>query len=375
MNRILAIIRKEFIHIARDRRVLALVILVPLIQLFLFAYAVSFDVKHVPTAVFDQDHSVASRAYLTTLERSGYFTMAQYVDTYAQADKALTSNEVRVVVVVARGFGDSLAARRAGRVQVLVDGSEPNSAQVAQNFATVLSRMHGRTIAIEQAEQRGVDPAAMGGLSVVTRTWYNPEGRSANYFIPGLMVILLTTVTIQQTANTLVKEKEQGTYEQLLVSPLSRIELMVGKITPWAIIGALEVILVSAAGMVAFAIPFRGSVVVFAVASALYVLCTLGLGLFISALAPSVDVANLLSMLIAILPGFILSGFVFPLDSIPWVLQVVSRIFPAQYFMTITRTCFLKGGDFAILAPQFIALAIFAVVIVSASALVYRERA
>lgn len=375
MNRVVAIMRKEFIHMVRDRRVLALVILVPLIQLFLFAYAVSFDVRHMPTAVIDMDRSPASRAYVTALERSDYFTVAHHIDTYAQADELMFSNKARVVVVVSSGFARDLAARRTGRVQVLVDGSEPNSAQVAQNFATALSRMHGRGIAVEQAEQRGVDPASVGGLSLVTRTWYNPEGRSANYFIPGLMVILLTTVTITQTANTLVKEKEQGTYEQLLVSPLTRLELMIGKIAPWALVGAFEVILVSGAGMIAFDIPFRGSVLLFAAASALYVLCTLGIGLFISALAPSVDVANLLAMLIAILPGFILSGFVFPLDSIPWVLQVISRIFPAQYFMTITRTCFLKGGDFALLAPQFASLAIFAVVIIAASALVYRERA
>jgi ABC-2 type transport system permease protein len=246
---------------------------------------------------------------------------------------------------------------------------------MGSTYASALSRIFGAKVLVTQAEAKGASMSGGGGLTASIRTWYNPEGISAAYFVPGLIVVLVTMITVLQTANTLVREKENGTYEQLIVSPLTRIELMTGKIAPWALIGALDIIIIAVVGIVAFGIPFRGSVGIFALASLLYVICTLGLGLIVSARATTVDSANQLGALVSFLPTFMLSGFVFPLSSMPPILQFLSYLFPARYFMVICRTVFLKGGSLAILWPQLAALAVFAVVIVVLAASLYRERA
>jgi ABC-2 type transport system permease protein len=375
MRRILAIARKEFIHILRDKRLIAVILIMPLIQLFLYAYALSFDVKHLPTAMLDLDRSTYSRQYINALQQSNYFTVDKTLTSYADVDPAFQSNADKIVVVVGAGFGDNIAAGRPGDVQILVDGSDANSAQLGSTYASVLSRIFGAKVLVTQAEAKGLSTGAAGGLTASTRTWYNPEGNSAAYFVPGLIVVLVTTITVLQTANTLVKEKENGTYEQLIVSPIRKIELMVGKIAPWAVMGALDIIIIAVVGILAFGIPFRGSVTLFAVSSLLYVICTLGLGLIVSARATSVDSANQLAALVSFLPTFMLSGFVFPLSSLPAFLQWLSYLFPARYFMVICRTVFLKGGSLAILWPQIAALAIFATAIVVLAASLYRERA
>jgi ABC-2 type transport system permease protein len=373
MNRILAIARKEFIHITRDRRLLATVLLMPLIQLFLFSYALSFNVKNISTAVLNQDNSSYSREYLSALQQSNYFKVTENLTSMSQVSGVFSQDQASVVVIISPTFGSDIAAGRLGEVQLLIDGSD-SSAQTAKGYLSALSGIFGGRVAISEAQAKGVSASALSGITASIRTWYNPEERSANYFIPGLIVILLTTVTIQQTALTLVREKENGTYEQLIVSPIHRIELMVGKIAPWALIGALDVIMVSLIGVLAFQIPFRGSVVLFGLGSLLYVICTLGLGLIVSARASSVETASQLSALLAVLPGFMLSGFIFPISNLPIVLQLISYVFPTRYFMVIVRTIFLKGGSFAILWPQFAALGVFAVAIVVLAAATYRER-
>jgi len=375
VRRILAIARKEFLHIIRDKRLLIVILVMPLLQLFLYAYALSFDVKQLPTATLDLDHTTTSRQYLDALQQSSYFKVDNVLTAYSQTDSAFESNTDKVVVVVSAGFGSDIAAGRAGNIQILVDGSDANSAQLGSAYAGALSRVFGANVAVSQIEQKGGSASSAGGLSAAVRTWYNPEGVSAAYFVPGLIVVLVTMITVLQTANTLVKEKEAGTYEQLIVSPISRIELMVGKIAPWAGIGALEIIIIALIGILAFGIPFRGSVLIFTLSSVLYVICTLGMGLIVSARATTVDSANQLAALIGFLPTFMLSGFVFPLSSMPVALQFFSYLFPARYFMVITRTVFLKGGSLAILWPQIAALALFATVIVVLAASLYRERA
>lgn len=375
MRRILAIARKEFLHIVRDKRTLIAVLAMPLLQLFLFAYAVSFDVKDIPTAVLDQDHSAYSRQYVSALQQSNYFKVTQNLSAMNAVDGVFARSEDVAVVILPPGFGDAVTAGRPGPVQVLIDGAEPNSAQLGQAYASGLSRVFGAKLAISQAQSRGASTSAGGGLTGRMRVWYNPDGSSSAYLIPGLIVLLLTITTVQQTANTLVREKEQGTYEQLVVSPIRRIELMVGKILPWAAIAAVQIVVITGIGLLVFQVPFRGSIALFAVSSVLFVICALGLGLLVSARSSSIETANQLAMMISFLPAFMLSGFVFPLSSIPPVLQFVSYLFPARYFMVITRTIFLKGGGIDVLWPQVAALAIYGVVMLVLSALLYRERA
>jgi ABC-2 type transport system permease protein len=375
MKRVLAIARKEFLHIVRDKRLLGVILIMPLIQLFLYAYALSFDVKHLPTATLDLDRTTTSRQYIDALQQSNYFTVDHALASYREVDPAFEAGNEKVVVVVEAGFGNRIAAGRQGNVQILVDGSDANAAQLGSTYAGALSRIFGAKVLVSQLEAKGFATSSASGLSASIRTWYNPEGISAAYFVPGLIVVLVTMITVLQTANTLVREKENGTYEQLIVSPLSRIELMTGKIAPWALIGALDIIIIAVVGIVAFGIPFRGSVAIFAVSSLLYVICTLGLGLIVSARATSVDSANQLGALVSFLPTFMLSGFVFPISSMPPVLQFLSYLFPARYFMVVCRTVFLKGGSLAVLWPQMAALAVFATLIVILAASMYRERA
>lgn len=375
MRRILAIARKELIHVVRDPRLLAVILGMPVIQLFLYAYALSFDVKHLPTVTLDFDRTTQSRQYVSALQQSGYFTVTKSVSSYAEIDNALESNADKVAVVIAAGFGDNLAAGRKGSVQFLVDGSDTNTAALARTYAGALSRVFGGKVAIVQAEAKGRSAGAKSGLTSDARVWYNPENVSAAYFVPGLIVVLVTMITVIQTSTTLVKEKEMGTYEQLVVSPIRRIELMVGKIAPWALIGALDIVFIALLGIAAFGIPFRGSPFLLAAASLLYVICTLGMGLIVSARASSVDAANQFAALISFLPTFMLSGFVFPISSMPLVLQGLSYVFPGRYFVEITRTIFLKGGGLEVLWPQMAALSVFAVVLLTLAAGLYRERA
>jgi len=375
MRRIFAIARKEFIHILRDKRLIAVILIMPLVQLFLYAYALSFDVKHLPTATLDLDRSTYSRQYINALQQSNYFTVDKTLGSYADVDPTFQANSDKIVVVVSAGFGDAIAAGRQANVQILVDGSDANSAQMGSNYAAALSRIFGAKVLVTQAEAKGLNTGAAGGLTASMRTWYNPEGNSAAYFVPGLIVVLVTTITVLQTSATLVREKENGTYEQLIVSPIKKIELMIGKIAPWAVMGALDVVIIAVVGILAFGIPFRGSVLLFAVSALLYVTCTLGLGLIVSARATSVDSANQLAALISFLPTFMLSGFVFPLSSLPPFLQWLSYLFPARYFMVICRTVFLKGGSLAVLWPQIAALIVFATAIVVLASSLYRERA
>jgi len=230
MRRIFAIARKEFIHILRDKRLIAVILIMPLVQLFLYAYALSFDVKHLPTATLDLDRSTYSRQYINALQQSNYFTVDKTLGSYADVDPTFQANSDKIVVVVSAGFGDAIAAGRQANVQILVDGSDANSAQMGSNYAAALSRIFGAKVLVTQAEAKGLNTGAAGGLTASMRTWYNPEGNSAAYFVPGLIVVLVTTITVLQTSATLVREKENGTYEQLIVSPIKKIELMIGKI-------------------------------------------------------------------------------------------------------------------------------------------------
>ena len=374
-NRIAALIAKEFRHLGRDGRTLAVVLALPVLQMILFAYAISFDVKNVSTVVIDTDRTPASAAYLRSYSSSDFFRVIGTADSLADVDRVFDRNLARIAVVVPPGFGRSLAAGEQATVAVYLDGSEPTAARVGQAFATALNQAYGQRVTIDWADTQGLDVTSMGQLEPRVRTWYNPERRSSDFLIPGLMVVIIMVVAVQQTAVSLVREREQGTDEQLAISPLARWELMIGKLAPWTLLAFGELAAITAVGMLFFDLPLRGSLGVLAVGAALFVFCSLGLGLVISAVAPSLESANMLGLLLSILPAFILSGFAFPLASIPGWLQVVSCLFPARFMVTISRGVFLKGAGFAELWPELAALAAYAVVVVGiAVALSARRR-
>ena len=372
--RIGAIVGKEFRHLGRDPRMLLAVVITPVIQLLLFAYAISFDVENVPTIVIDADHTPASRAYVQTFEASPFFEVVASGDSISDVDAAFDTGVARVAVVVPSGFARTLAGARPAQVGVFVDGSEPTSAKVAQAYSVALNQLYGQRLTREWAEAQGLDLSGLGMLEPRVRTWYNPERRSSDFLIPGLMVVILAIVTVQQTAVTLVRERDQGTEEQLRVSPLRRLELMVGKLLPWTLIAFLDVVLITGLARTLLDVPLRGDVWALGAGAMLFVFASLGMGLLISAIAPSLDTANILAMLIAFLPAFLLSGFAFALDQIPVFLQWVSYGFPARHMVAIARGTFLKGAGFAELWPELAWLAGYALVMLVASALLYRRR-
>lgn len=374
LRRIGAIARKEFIHIRRDPRIMISVLIMPTIQLLLFAYAISFDVTDVPTVVLDGDRTMASREYLASFEQSEFFRVVDHVDSTGAIDQAFDRSEARIAIMVRPGFGRALARGEKGQVAVLVDGSEPNSAQLGQTYAIALNETLGRDATFEYLERRAIDPSRAGGIQPYVRTWYNPERRSADFLVPGLMVVIIMIVTVQQTAVTLVKEKEQGTFEQIVVSPIRRGELMLGKVSPWVLLGLVDMLVVTLVAVFVFGVPLRGDVIALAVATFLFVLCSLGIGLLVSARSSSVEVANLVALLISFLPGFMLSGFAFPLQSVPRFLQFVSYLFPGRYMVVVARSVFLKGGGFDVLWPQIGALAIYAVVSLALASVLYSRR-
>jgi ABC-2 type transport system permease protein len=296
------------------------------------------------------------------------------VADYAGADTAFNRSEARVAIVVQRGFGDALAAGGTGEVSILLDGSEPNSAQLGQTYAVALNQSLGRRALASWAEAQGLGTLRVGTVEPRVQAWYNPERRSADFLIPGLMIVIIMIVTVQQTAVTLVKERENGTLEQLLESPLTHSELIVGKILPWALLGVVDTVLITAVSMGVFRIPLRGDVIVLTVGVGLFIVCALSIGLVVSAVAPTLESANIAALLISFLPGFMLSGMAFPLASIPVVLQIVSYLFPARYMVEIARGVFLRGASWGVLAPQVLALALYAVVALGVATTLNRRR-
>lgn len=374
ISRILAIARKEFTHIVRDPRILIAVLIIPVSQLLLFAYAISFDVKNVPTVVMDQDKTAESRRYVRAYESSEFFEIKGQVESLSQVDRAFDTNRARIAVVVPAGFARDVARGNRARVAVLIDGSEPNSAQLGQAYANALNQVYGQQILADWADRRGLDITQFGRLEPRIRTWYNPEKHSSDYLVPGLMVIIIMIVTVQQTAVTLVRERDQGTQEQMRVSPLRQGELMVGKLLPWTLIAFADMVGITAVGILVFGVPLRGSIPFLAVSSTAFVFSALGLGLIISAVAPTLESANITALMISFLPAFILSGFAFPLDSIPRVLQWISYLFPGRYMIVISRGVFLKGAGFAELWGQLALLCLYSVIVVGIAAVLYGRR-
>ncbi|MDQ7991592.1 MAG: ABC transporter permease [Propionicimonas sp.] len=374
LDRIGAVVVKEFRHLFRDPRAIGIVLLMPVFQLLVFAYAISFDVTHLPTILVDNDHTPASREYLRQYSGSTLFEVVGYSDTQAGVIDAFQANRAQVGVIVPAGFGRQLASGAEGEVAVLIDGSEPTSAKVAQAYTTGLNLAAGQEVALAWADRQGASVSGLGGLEPRLRTWYNPERRSAIFLIPGLMVVIIAIVTVQQTAVSLVRERDLGTAEQLAVSPLRRIELMLGKLLPWTGLAFVDVAAIVVLAVWLFGVPLRGDLAVLGAGAALFVFCCLGMGLVISAVAPSMEVANIASLLLAFLPTFLLSGFVFPLDQIPAVLQWISALFPARYMVAISRGVFLKGSGWDELWPQFAALAAYAALALAAASVLYSRR-
>lgn len=368
-SRLIAITRKEFIHILRDPRTLGVMIMIPLVQLVLLGYSATSDVRHLNTAVYDGDRSPQSRALIEAYRASDYFALNYYVDSERELGTLLDRGDIRAAMIIPAGYADQLARGEVAQVAFLLDGSDPAVAGTANAAAQAVGQAQSTKV-IQQ--KLGVDITNLGGIEIRPRVWYNPELKSSNYMIPALIGLILQFITMLFTAQTIVREREQGTIEQLVVTPIRSWELIAGKLIPYIGIAFLNLGEILVLGVLLFGIPIRGSIPLLLATSFLFLLTTLGLGIFISTIVKSQQEAMLITLAIN-LPGIFLSGFFFPLEAMPPALQFVSFFIPLRYMLIILRGIVLKGvGLDAILSPV-LALAIFGFVILTAASLRFRK--
>lgn len=353
-RRLAAVARKEVLQLSRDTRSLLLAFLLPAMLLVLFGYAISFDVHDIPTGVLDQDASAESRELLDAFRASGYFTFVATLEGAGGIRPLLERGTAQAVLVIPPGFAADLGAGRPAAVQALVDGSDANTATIALGYA--------RGVVVSWAARR----AGVAGeelrppLVAETRVWFNEELESKNMIVPGLVAVIMMIVAAMLTSLTIAREWERGTMEQLAATPVTRLEVVAGKLLPYLGIGLVDVAVATALGTWLFGVPLRGSILLLAGLSLLFLLGALGLGMFISAVTRSQMLATQLAMLVTFLPAFLLSGFMFAIAVMPRPLQLLTYLVPARYFLVVTRGVFLKAVGLEVLWPQALLMVAFA---------------
>jgi drug efflux transport system permease protein len=354
--RLSAIARKEWIQLRRDTRSVILAFVLPLFLLLFFGYAITWDVNDIPIAVLDRDGTRESRELVEAFVSSGYFTIEEHLESGAVGDERLVMGSVKGVLTIPPGFATDLTAPgRAAQVQLLLDGSDANTSTIALNYADAIVTRHGAKAAL--AGRPMVPP-----ISLETRTWYNPNLESRHMIVPGLIAVIMSIIAAMLTALTIAREWERGTMEQLAATPVSRVEVVLGKLVPYLAIGAFDVAVTVAAGMTIFGTPLNGSVVLLAVLTLLFLTGALGLGIFISAAVKSQVLATQIAMVATYLPAVLLSGFMFDIASMPTVLRGITYLIPARYYVTVTRGIFLKGVGATVLWPQALLMLVYAVI-------------
>jgi ABC-2 type transport system permease protein len=368
--RILSITRKEILHIRRDRRTLAVMFLIPVIQLLLMGYAATTDVKHLKTAVWDQDRSAGSRSLLEAFRASGYFDLTHYVGDEQEMARLVDNGDVRAGIIVPAGYERSLAKGQKVRVAFVIDGSDPSVA----NTALAAAQGVGQTESVEILMRTfGNRFESAPGIEVHSRVWYNPSMESSNFMVPGLIGTILMMLTMMFTAMAIVREREQGTIEQLIVTPIRPLELIVGKVLPFVFIAFMNLLEILFIGVWWFGVPIHGSVVLLLELSAVFLLSSLGLGILISTVSKTQQESMMLTFFI-LLPSIFLSGYFFPIDAMPPFLQMVSKVVPLTYVLVIVRSIILKGVGFQALAGEVAALAVFGAVVMLLAATRFRKR-
>jgi ABC-2 type transport system permease protein len=360
MRRLRALIKKEITHMLRDPRTLIFVFIMPILQLVLLGYANSTEVKNVSTVVFNQDNSPASRALLDSFLATGYFSFDYSVYSQNDVNTLIAGGKAKVGIVIPPDYNNKLATRQTADVLVLVDGSDPTIASAVLSAAVLAGQAHGTSIRSQQMALQGPALGAGSGLvEVRTRVLYNPDLLGSYNIVPGLIAIILFQTATSLTALAIVRERERGTMEQLIVTPIRNWELIVAKIIPYILVSFADTLLILVVGTLLFGVPIRGSLILLFALTGLYLLPTLGYGLVISTVARTQQQAQLMIMPF-MLPAFMLSGYIFPISSLPIVLQFVGGLLPTTYFIYIMRAVVVKGVGLDLIIPQTIALSIFA---------------
>jgi ABC-2 type transport system permease protein len=368
-SRILYVIYKEFIHIVRDPRTLAVMFIIPIMQLLLLGYAMTTDVDHIPTVVLDQDLTSQSRDLIAAYQASTYFDITAYTSSEEELRRLIDKGTFRAGLIIPSGYGRDLEKGQGAAASFVIDGSDPTVARTA--FAAAQTVAQSQYFAFA-GKRFGLTLETLPGVAVHTRVWYNPEMKSINFMIPGLVAMILQFLTTLFTSLAIVREREQGTIEQLMVTPITPPELILGKVIPYVAIAFFDLAEILIIGVLWFGVPIRGSLTLLLGISTLFLLTTLGLGIFISTIARTQQEAMYLSFF-TLLPSIFLSGFLFPVEAMPRALQLASEVIPLRYMSTVAGGIILKGVGLRILAGQVLAIAVFGIVIFSVASRRFRK--
>lgn len=351
-QRPIAMLRKELLHIARDPRSLSLALLMPVMLLLLFSFALSLDVDRIPTYILDRDETTDSRALIAQFSGSRYFSILGYTKSYSEIEASIGRNECLLAVVIPEGFARDLSRRTPRAVQLLLDGTDSNTAAIARGYAeaVVTGWTTGRLKIPITVEAR-------------TRVWYNSTLESRNFIVPGLISVILMIISALLTSLTVAREWETGTLEQLLSTPLRASEFILGKLGAFFILGVADAIIALTVAVLVFHVPFRGSLLFLGLSTAVFLFGAFSWGLFLSSLADTQLQAFQMGMLSSFLPAFLLSGFIYAIENMPAPIQIATYLFPSRYFISILKASFLKGLGFEALWPQLAALTLYSIIV------------
>ncbi len=372
-RRLKAIARKEVLHVIRDPRSLASAILTPLIMLVIFGYALSLDVDRIPTIIFDLNHTPKSRELVREFRGSRYFQIIEETQNYRPIDQALESRKALLAVVIPPEYSRDLESGDAAHVQLLLDGSDSNTASIAKGYAEgVVQGYSGQVRADAQVMRAGKQPRM--GVGVETRVWYNPDMLSRNYIVPGLIAVIMMIITGNLSSLTVAREWENGTMEQLLSTPVRPAELALGKLSAYFLVGLVDMVISIVLGIFVFGVPLKGSLLFLVISSFVFLFGSLATGVLISAAFRTQLLAYQMGTLVTFLPGFLLSGFIYSISSMPRVIQAVSLFVPARYFIDIVKGVFLKGTGIRLLWSDFLLLCVYGALMFVLTARKLREK-
>lgn len=357
-QRVRAVARKEFIHVLRDPRSLGMGIAIPMLLLVLYGYALTLDVDNVPMVVWDQSESPASREFISRFEGSRYFSVRSYVRNYREVERAIDSGKALAALVVPRDFASRVESGRTAAVQLIVDGSDANTATLAAGYAEAATLAYSEQVSLRQVQRTGT-AALRAPLEFRARVWFNADMESKNYIVPGLIAVIMMVIAAMLTSLTVAREWERGTMEQLISTPVKSRELILGKLLPYLSIGLVDVLLAVLLGEFLFRVPLRGSVALLFIVAVVFLVGAMSMGLLISIVTKSQLLANQLAMVFTFVPSLLLSGFVFAIANMPTPLQIVTYVIPARYFVALLKAIYLKGVGLEILAGEALLLCVF----------------
>jgi ABC-2 type transport system permease protein len=373
IRRIKALVKKEFIQMSRDVRSLMGALFIPLLMIFLFGYALSLDVDRIPVVVLDRDETPVSRDFSHRVVDSRYFSLVRHLNTDREIDRVLARGDALMALVIPADFAAGVKRGVPVPVQVIIDGSDSNTATMAMGYLKAVAAGFDMGIQEKRLQRAGLKMVDMP-LEGRVRVWFNPELKSRNFIIPGLTAVIMMAICSLMTALSISRERETGTLEQLISTPITSGELLVGKMIPYLGVGLLDMALVVGAGILLFEVPFRGSYLDLFVTAFIFLIGTLTWGLFLSVTAKTQLQASQMALLTVFLPSFLLSGFIYPIENMPMVLQVLTLIVPACYFVEILKGLFLQGVGLTYLWPQVLALVIYAVVVLNVARKKFSKR-